>query len=102
MRLADAGRPTFLATFFVTLFLVAFFAAFRFRARAARAFTRFLASVARASGDMGRRFFATFLIDFFAAVLRVVVDGARPTAGRTTAMPTFSSRVSPVSSPVAM
>jgi hypothetical protein len=33
-----AGRPTFLATFFEALFFVAFFAAFRFRARAVRAF----------------------------------------------------------------
>src|SRR5437667_2254992 len=53
-----AGRPTVRATFFETRFLVDFFAAFTFRARAARAFTRFWASFARASADSGRRFLA--------------------------------------------
>src|SRR5438132_9394123 len=77
----------FAATFLATFLFVAFFAAFTFRARAARAFTRFCASLARASGDMGRRFFATFLTDFFAAVL-VAFDIGRPTAGRTSAIST--------------
>ena len=39
-----------------------------FAARAARAFTRFWASFARASGDSGRRVFRAFLITFFVAL----------------------------------
>jgi hypothetical protein len=54
-RLLDrffAGRSTLV----VADFLVGCFAALRFRARAARAFTRFFASLARTSGDRRRPF----------------------------------------------
>jgi len=71
-----AGRPTFLATFL----LVAFFAAFTFRARAARAFTRFWASFARASGDIGRRFFRDFLDHSLRR--RLGCEGCRSSYGR--------------------
>jgi hypothetical protein len=75
----------FFATFFVDFFAVflfaAFFAALRFRARAARAFTRFWASFARACGESGRRFFTTFLAAVFAvfAAALCAVAGIRPT-----------------------
>jgi len=50
-------------------------------------FHEFWASLARASGDIGRRFFATFLV-VLAAVRMPVDAGARPTARRTSATST--------------
>jgi hypothetical protein len=73
-----------------------FFAVFNFRARAARAFAAFWANFARASGESRRRFFATVLVAFFALFFAVMlarcVLGARPTAGRTSAISTSSPR----------
>jgi hypothetical protein len=71
-RRPDGGRYLFAGRFFA-----AFFAAFNFLARAARAFSRFLARFARASGDSGRRFLATLFTGALAATAR------GPTAGRT-------------------
>jgi hypothetical protein len=78
----------FLVAFFVDFFVdfEARFAAFAFAARAARALTRFCASLAFASGESGRRFFAVF----FAGFARPLVTGGRPTAGLTSATSTPS------------
>src|SRR2546423_15624655 len=90
-----ASREThfrFDACFLADLFFVTRFdeplPALTFRARAARAFTRFCASFARASGDNRRRFFTAFLLFFAASRAIVFLAGARPTAGRTSAMST--------------
>jgi hypothetical protein len=68
-------------------FLAGAEALLRLAARAARAFTRFCASLARASGDSGRRFFATFLTAGLVGALDDVREPrdvvGRPTAGAT-------------------
>jgi len=78
-----AGLPALFVVFLADFLAVAF----RFRARAARALTRFCAIFARVSGDIGRRFFTALLTGLFVVVLRVV-DGARPKAGHTSAIST--------------
>src|SRR5215468_2584802 len=101
-RPAGRSRMVSIQRFLVLRFFVVFFAdlvdfdarfaAFAFAARAARALTRFCASFARASGERGRRFLATFLVAFVAR--RPVVTGGRPTAGLTSATSTLSPNMS--------
>jgi hypothetical protein len=67
---AAALLADFCVDFFAAVFLVDFFAALRLRARDARAFTRFCASLARVSGDSRRRFFTTFFVTFFSRLRR--------------------------------
>jgi len=71
-----------LEDFFEVPFRVFFFAARAFAARAARALTRFFASLARASGDSGFLLRA-FFVGFFDNVADDPADGGRPEAGRT-------------------
>lgn len=68
-------------------FRVDFFAALALADRAARAFTRFWASLARVSGDIGLRFLATFLVTlvFLFVVPTVDAPAERPAAGRASA-----------------
>ena len=68
--------------FFAERALDIFFAAFTFLARAARALTRFWASLARASGESGLRFLATFFV-VLAPTELVGLPAKRPRAGRT-------------------
>ena len=77
---ATSRAYRFLAVFLV-VFLTARFAALCFAARAARALTRFCASLARASGDSGLRFFATFFVAF-AAPAFFAAPRRRPTDRR--------------------
>ena len=65
----------------------------RFGHAAARALTRFWASLARFSADIGRRFFATFFAAFL--VVDVALRAALDVVGRPTAGATLATSTSP-------